>query len=481
MFTLRFCWRRDGWRVVVQFFLALLLVGCGSSRRPEIGALYNRSAQSGHDLRNPVILIPGILGSQLKDEATGTVVWGAFDAKSANPRSAPGRRLIALPMTGDRTVPLENLRDGVKATEVLSRVQVKLLGIPVELRAYSNILRTLGAGGYRDPAITYFDAVDYGDDHFTCFQFAYDWRRDLAENAALLAQFIEEKKLYVERELKERYDVDRDVQFDLVAHSMGGLLARYFLRYGDEPLPEGGEQPTVTWKGAEVVDKAILVGAPNHGSVKALEQLAFGWKPAAFIARYPAAMLGTMPGPFQLLPRTRHQTVVDSGSRTETAADLYDVELWKQQEWGLADPQQAEVLAHLLPEIDDPAERRQVALAHLERLLERAKEVNAALDQPAERPPGLELYLVAGDAQPTDSVLAIDSRGRLKSAETAAGDGTVTRASALADERIGGEWQPHLQSPVDWSHVTFIFSNHLGLTRSPMFVDNLLFTLLESP
>ena len=33
---------------------------------------------SGDDQRNPVIVIPGILGSRLVEESTGKVVWGAF-------------------------------------------------------------------------------------------------------------------------------------------------------------------------------------------------------------------------------------------------------------------------------------------------------------------------------------------------------------------------------------------------------------------
>ena len=47
------------------------------------------------------------------------------------------------------------------------------------------------------------------------------------------------------------------------------------------------------------------------------------------------------------------------------------------------------------------------------------------------------------------------------------------------DERVSGEWSPRLVSPVDWSNVTFLFHEHLKLTRSPEFTDNVLFKLLE--
>ena len=66
----------------------------------------------------------------------------------------------------------------------------------------------------------------------------------------------------------------------------------------------------------------------------------------------------------------------------------------------------------------------------------------------------------------------------------AVGDGTVTRASALMDERLGrtgAAWSPRLRSPVPWAHATFLHENHLGLTQSATFADNVLWLLLERP
>ncbi|MBI4586081.1 MAG: hypothetical protein HY717_18890 [Planctomycetes bacterium] len=49
--------------------------------------------------------------------------------------------------------------------------------------------------------------------------------------------------------------------------------------------------------------------------------------------------------------------------------------------------------------------------------------------------------LSAGDAVPTQAVAAADRKtSRLEVIERAPGDGTVLRASALLDERQGGEW-----------------------------------------
>ena len=85
-----------------------------------------------------------------------------------------------------------------------------------------------------------------------------------------------------------------------------------------------------------------------------------------------------------------------------------------------------------------------------------------------------------GDSEDTPAVIGVRRDGSLRVIESTPGDGTVTRDSAVMDERVGSEWQPFLQSPIAWRRVQFIFEDHLGLTRNPTFTDNLLFMLLES-
>ncbi|MDA1274559.1 MAG: hypothetical protein O2960_10990 [Verrucomicrobia bacterium] len=55
----------------------------------------------------------------------------------------------------------------------------------------------------------------------------------------------------------------------------------------------------------------------------------------------------------------------------------------------------------------------------------------------------------------------------------------MPRSSALMDERIGGLWTAELKTPIKWSHVDFLFTDHLGMTRDPIFTDKILFFLLE--
>jgi len=454
-----------------------------------LNGLYDRNASFHGPGRNPIIVIPGILGSRLVDPATGRLVWGAFAGDFADPGTPEGARLAALPMV--EGAPLAEIHDEVFAEGVLDRLKVSILGLPVELKAYLNILGTLGAGGYRDEELG-LSAIDYGDDHFTCFQFPYDWRRDNVENARRLHEFIVAKKKYVKAEIRKRYGVENpDVKFDIVAHSMGGLLTRYLLRFGPEDLPADGSVPEVTWAGTEHIERVVLVGTPNAGSAEALLQLDQGIYFAPLLPRYGPAVLGTMPSIYQLLPRPRHRTIVLDGpnasstsSTAESATvDLFDPEVWKRFGWGLASPTIDDQLQDLLPEAADAEARRRIALEHLEKSLARAQQFAAALDQKAKRPPGFDLHLFAGDAVATKARLRLDTAtGKVEALDDGPGDGTVVRTSALLDERVGAEaWEPTLQTPIDWSGVTFLFADHIGLTQSAAFTDNVLFYLLEAP
>jgi hypothetical protein len=258
----------------------------------------------------------------------------AFTGDFAVPATPEGARLTALPFR--EREPLRKIIDSVEPAGVLASLKISLFGIPISAHAYRNILGTLGVGGYRDEELG-MATIDYGDEHFTCFQFPYDWRRDNVENARRLKEFIVEKKAYVERELERRYGVvNLDVKFDIVAHSMGGLVTRYFLRHGDQDLPADGSAPELTWEGAKYVERVVLAGTPSAGSAEAIVQLVGGITFAPFLPRYGPAVLGSMPSIYQLLPRSRHQPIVDAAHPEQSVGDLFDAALWERFGWGLA-------------------------------------------------------------------------------------------------------------------------------------------------
>ena len=304
------------------------------------------------------------------------------------------------------------------------------------------------------------------------------------DSVKALHRYILEKRAYVKQKYKDSFNLNvvlEDIRFDIAAHSMAGLIVRYYLRYGPVGLPEDGSLPTLTWEGTNYIDKVVLIGTPNAGSLEALNILVNGADFLPFFPKYEAAILNTMPGLFQLLPRKRHRAVVEEGSG-EKAVDIFDVNVWDKYRWGMLNPDQAEILWTFLPEVESGVERYRIAREHLEKSLKRADDFNRALDAPVTPPNELRLKLIAGDAVPTDAIMEVDSdTGELKVIKKQPGDGIVLRSSALLDERIGSEWSPTLKSPIKWEGVTFLFTDHLELTRDPVFTDNVLYYLLEQP
>ena len=259
---------------------------------------------------------------------------------------------------------------------------------------------------------------------------------------------------------------------------MGGLVLRYYLRYGTAPLPDDGSLPELTWAGAQSVRQAILIGTPNAGSVVAIEQLVEGYNLNPLFPNYRSSILGTMPSIYQLLPRPRHARIVDAESREPI--DIYNVKTWERFGWGLVSSDEDAKLRDLLRDAKTREDRLMIARDHLAKNLARTRQLPEALDRGAQPPEGTTISLFVGDSEDTPAIIGVRPDGSLSVLESTPGDGTVTRDSAVMDERVGNSWEPFLQSPIAWRRVQFIFQDHIGLTRDPTFVDNLLFMLLET-
>jgi len=478
---------------LIVFGLILMLGACSSSLKQKVNLrnIYQQSAQYHLPDRNPIIVIPGILGSRLVDEQSGKTVWGAFRANYTNPNTRHGTQLIALSLDalGDDHAK-EHGHDTrqfgyVRPNGVLENLELNLAGFPITIQAYAGILSTLGAGGYRDQSLG-LNSIDYGTDHFTCFQFDYDWRKDIAYNSKRLMAFIEEKQREVSEQYYKEFGIRKtDIKFDIAAHSMGALLTRYYLRYGAAPLPVDGAQAELTWAGAKNVERAILIAPPNAGSLEAFDQLINGFNEGRpLLPHYPAAILGTFPSVYQLLPRSRHKAIVWNNDEDKPVENLFDPALWQDMGWGLAsrDKTTERVISDILPAIQNADERRRFATEFQAHALERAKQFQDSLDRPATPPRGLNLYLVAGDATEMAEVMSVNSQnGQIDVLRTGVGDKTVLRSSALMDERVGGDWEPSLQTPIDWTSVLFVPTEHRKITSDPVFEDNVLYWLLEDP
>jgi len=194
--------------------------------------------------------------------------------------------------------------------------------------------------------------------------------------------------------------------------------------------------------------------------------------------------LGTFPSVYQLLPRSRHNSIIWDEDTSNPITNLLDPDLWKSNRWGLSgDSKETQtVLAQLLPDLATHAERSAVASEFQASALRRAARFQEAMDRPSAPPPGLDLFLVVGDSTDTPEIISVSREtGELDVFKTGVGDKTVLRTSSLLDERVGSEWSPTLQTPIEWSATLFVPSEHRKITSNAIFEDNVLYWLLEDP
>lgn len=440
-----------------------------------LGAIYSKAAAVAGARRRPTVFIPGIMGSRLTVTGSSDAVWGEFGNAVARKNADDTRQLIALPLAQGR--PLHSLKSLSAADGTVRRA--RLWGLPISVGIYDGILDTVGASlgtgrGVRlsQPASSF----------FTSFEFEYDWRRSLDETAAQLHEFLQLAASIVQASREN----SAPVQFDVVAHSMGGLILRYYLQYGAQLLPSNGQLPQLTWAGCNLVAKAILVATPNAGAAISIRTLIEGLPGRPLVhPGYDQAITGTMPSLYQLMPRTRHNAIVDQA--THETLDPFDENLWHRFGWGLAGPDIDDTLKVQMQGSGTPSSRRDAAGDHLGKCLRNARNFHAAMDLQTVPPEGTELHLVAGDGRPTVRRLGVAaSSGSLAILAREAGDGTVIRGSALLDERMGlddtdASWFGEPRSPIPWKSVIFLNAEHMAMINDRVAVDNLLFRLFEAP
>jgi pimeloyl-ACP methyl ester carboxylesterase len=427
---------------------ALALARAASSRRRVFDPRLI-PAPSERDAIPPVVVLPGIMGSGLL-RPDGTRVW-------LNIRNAVGQYKLSLPLV----LPLSDCCDDLAPGSLLGTDEIvpRLFGFT----EYYDLLELLTAVGFRP-------ATENGAEGMVHHVFAYDWRRDLVQSA---------------RKFEETLDLladargDRDTSFNVVGHSMGGLIARYYLRYGTaEPDPDA----PVTWAGARRIRNLFLVAVPNAGGIHALEALLLGNRVGLSYATLANSVVWRMPAVYQLLPPAGAPTLVDhAGERLD--ADLHDVETWRRFGWGPFGVEERKLVT-----LADGRDK----VSHgdfVEAALLRARAFHAALAKTPDTPCPSKVVILGGDCLPTLARALVPEKPALprfeplnrKEAEAmfAAGDGRVTRASVLGSHLPGAEDSETGSGYPEVAHAFFGHADHHGIYNEPTFQSALLRRLLR--
>ncbi len=449
--------------------LVLLITSCAREIKPDLARLYHSQSHSHSEqpiLRPPVILVHGIMGSKLRDKQSLKELWFG----SLKNLIFSNYDNIGLEIDQQTLEPINNSIESFAIAD-------KAAGTDY----YNAIITTLQKfGGYQ------LTSVDEKITTYTprLYVFTYDWRQDNVKSAQKLAQFIQR--------IKVNHHND-NMKVDLVAHSMGGLISRYYLRYGKVDVLNGNEFP-VNLTGAQNVRKVILLGTPNFGSVGAVESFITGMKVG--LRKIPTEVLATMPSVYQLFPHSINNWIVTNDGQALNR-DVFDEELWKRFEWSIYDPK---VQKRILKRYDDPQQGQEyldTLKRYFHKYLERARRFLWSLSVPIDNPP-YKIIVMGGDCSLTSAKLLVEeidgvSMIRLKPSDIKnpkvgvdyqsimlePGDGTVTKSSLLARAVLDPTVVQHKYSffPLDYPY--FLCEEHGTLTTNVNFEDNLLHILLS--
>jgi len=302
-----------------------------------------------------VVLLPGIMGSELRLDQE--LIWPG----SAASLIFPFKKMKEL------------LDPNLVATDIIRSFSIST--------QYQALVDDLFAWKFQE-----------NQDLFTC---PYDWRKRNEDAAAVLAQRIDE--VFAAK--------GKDAEITIVAHSMGGLVARYYLESGQFKAH----------KGFPAVRSLITLATPHRGAPLALTA-AMGMEKRLFLSAEQVQQLANdprYPALYQLLPSPHEPFAWDETSGQEfSPLDIYDDAI--AIKLGLATENMAA-----------------------------AKAFRAALDK-GKPPDGVRYFYFGGTRQVTTAHVyvrpaAAASKVRKIDVEDA-GDGTVpVWSSGLG---IGVQWQP---------------------------------------
>jgi pimeloyl-ACP methyl ester carboxylesterase len=440
------------------------LAGCSRLERPSLPWLY-RPTQDRVD-QPPLIVIPGTFGSSLRDTRSGEEIW---------PRSN-SRLLVSkygsLELDID-PVTLEPVTHGVEAFDIFEE------GLGQDF--YGQVLQMLRrAGGY----VRCGPCEEPRPGRRNFYVYPFDFRLDSVAAARGLHELIER--------IRKHCGNPRQV-VDILAHSNGGLIARYYARYGTAVLPESGSF-SPTYAGAPAIRRLLQVGTPNLGTIQAALTLLRGEEVG--LRNIPPEVMATCSAPPQIMPHPSVPWLVDLSGNV-LSCDLYDISTWSERGWGPFEPRIAERTVE--QHGGGASGRRYLGLLreYMAKQLHFGRRFAEALSVPSS-PQDVQPYVFGGDCEPTLARLVAESvDGQFHARESIAdiarptagadyrsimfepGDTVVTRSSLLGRRSLNIAAPRDETESMRVAHSVFLCERHHSLMANPSFQDNLLNALLS--
>lgn len=309
-------------------------------------------ARAADEIKRPVVFVPGILGSRLCDPQEN-IVWG------------------------DRTS-FSNFSK--LEVDVPSNPKLHPCGLVDEIQ----IIGSLWTHNTYKSWLKGLSDIGFSTEKKTLLIFDYDWRLSNFDNAKLLDEFVTK-------------NIGPGKQFDILAHSMGGIVSRIYLDRGPS---------------AKAVKQIIYLGTPFLGSMNTFGTIKEGWGwpfngmagGQDVVARVSLSFAGML----ELLPRYEDCCYIRKADNSREMINIFDAEIWRALGW--------------LP----PAYTSTGKFQRFSESLKRSKSLTPLLSQSA--PPGVYEVIFASDVHDTLRLLGM-KEGATNPADwvftSSKGDGTV--------------------------------------------------------